>query len=130
MELSQFTEIHRSSSVQHDDDQENYPSSDSKVAFQNRFLNGTVSNGLLQSDNVADSKSSYSDVPLELKMDKYSGTKESVDDEIFEHHRGNFAMRRCTLTCCGPDGSPLQGFFFPHLSGFKLCPIVTQGKVL
>lgn len=111
MELSQFTEIHRSSSILQDDEQENFLNLDSKVAFQNRFLNGTVTNGLLQGEAVADSKSSYPEGPLELKMDKYGGTKESADEEICEHHRSNFALRRCTLTCCGPDGSPLQGFF-------------------
>lgn len=31
-------------------------------------------------------------------------TKKPVDPSIH-----GYAMRRCTLTCCAPDGSPLQG---------------------
>lgn len=28
---------------------------------------------------------------------------------FMDHSFGQFANRRCTLTCCAPDGSPLQG---------------------
>lgn len=87
--------------------------SDAKQAFHANSLGETVSQGL-SSKGVEDKSESKDGGATRIKspLDTISESKhDAIDEDYKEEGRGkvNYSSRRCTLTCCAPDGSPLQG---------------------
>ena len=85
------------------------PFQDAKLAFQNHGLGETT-------NNFSDAKDDHSPV---AGAKQHKGSLETIpeskadpnyEDEAKSSH--NFSTKRCTLTCCAPDGSPLQGKSF------------------
>ncbi len=54
-----------------------------------------------------------------LREKKYGSEEEDAKNvgiaSLLVNHKTDFSTKRCTLTCCAPDGSPLQGLFPPIL---------------
>lgn len=88
---------------------------DAKSAFQSHSLGDTVSQGLThkaledkgEAKDMIRSKNPLDTIP-ESKAADYLDD-DGKEDGKEDGHKGNYATRRCTLTCCAPDGSPLQG---------------------
>lgn len=94
-----------------DGDEKHY--ADAKGAFQSHNLGDTVSQGL--SHKAIEDKGEAKELlrtknPLDTIPESKGGGAEFIDEEGKDDaHKGNYSTRRCTLTCCAPDGSPLQG---------------------
>mmetsp|Transcript_26977 Transcript_26977/g.29416 ORF Transcript_26977/g.29416 Transcript_26977/m.29416 type:complete len:526 (-) Transcript_26977:546-2123(-) len=97
-----------------DGDEKHY--ADAKGAFQSHNLGDTVSQGL--SHKAIEDKGEAKELlrtknPLDTIPESKGGGAEFIDEEGKDDaHKGNYSTRRCTLTCCAPDGSPLQGKSF------------------
>ena len=85
---------------------------DAKQAFQAQALGETVSQGLSSKgiDEKCDSKEvlNRTKSPLETISEGKQDFPDEDGKESFDY-KANYSSRRCTLTCCAPDGSPLQG---------------------
>lgn len=85
---------------------------DAKSAFQSHNLGDTMSQGLSRKDvedKIELKQAKGLDTIPETKNDPLDD--DAKDSEALESFH-NFSTRRCTLTCCAPDGSPLQGKSF------------------
>lgn len=93
-----------------DVDEKHY--SDAKQAFHAHNLGETVSQGLSSKGVEDKSEAKEGGGRLKSPLDTISESKhDAIEDDYKEEARGksNYSARRCTLTCCAPDGSPLQG---------------------
>jgi hypothetical protein len=93
------------------------PYKDAKNAFHSHGLGDTMAQGLVRKEveDKSDAKQSKGlDTIPENKNDQ-------IDDDGRDNCSfHNYSTRRCTLTCCAPDGSPLQGSSLPCLFVFRV----------
>ena len=105
---------------------------ESKQAFQNAAGLGVTSNNLEIESDAKESQTPHSpartiadhknlgvvaegkhEVASEKGSDRKYGNEEDEPKNFgagLINHKFDFSTRRCTLTCCAPDGSPLQGW--------------------